>query len=104
LKTLQRQVEQLVKLGVLKRQPSSEWVYPAFIIPKKNKTVHFVSNFREVNKRLVCTPFPIPKVSTILKEMEGFAYVSALDLIMGYYTIRTRSRRTKDMHYYLALG
>jgi hypothetical protein len=33
-------------------------------------------------------PNPIPKISmTLLQELEGFTYVTALDLNMGYYTI-----------------
>ena len=88
LDVFRKEVERLVELGVLKRQPESEWGSPTFIIPKKNKTVRFLSDFREVNKRIIRTPFPIPKISSVLQEMEGFTYASALDLNMGYYTIR----------------
>ena len=28
------------------------------------------------------------KISTVLQELEGFTYATALDLNMGYYTIR----------------
>jgi hypothetical protein len=55
--------------------------------PKKDKTEHFISAFREVNKRLVRKPFPIPKISTVLQELEGFTFAMALDFNMGYYTI-----------------
>jgi len=44
--------------------------------------------FREVNKRLVSKPFPIPKISTVLQELGGFAYATELDLNMGYCTIK----------------
>ena len=84
MKEVQRQCE----LGVLEWQPSSEWASPSFIIPKKNQTVRSVSDFREVNKRIVRKPFPIPKITTVLQELEGFTYATALDLNMGYYTIR----------------
>ena len=47
-----------------------------------------ISDFRELNKRIVRKPYPIPKISTTLQEMEGFSYATALDLNMGYYTIR----------------
>ena len=47
-----------------------------------------ISDFREVNKRIVRKPFPIPKITTVLQELEGFTYATALDLNMGYYTIR----------------
>ena len=88
LETLKKEVKRLVEIGVLKRQPESEWASPTFIIPKKSGSVRFISDFREVNKRLVRTPYPLPKISTVLQEMEGFTYATALDLNMGYYTIR----------------
>ncbi len=47
-----------------------------------------MSDFWEVNKRLVRKPFPIPKISIVLQELEGFSFATALDLNMGYYTIR----------------
>jgi hypothetical protein len=50
--------------------------------------VRFLSNVWEVNKRLIRKPFPIPKISTVLQELEGFTFATALDLNMGYYTIR----------------
>ncbi len=59
--TIKKEVERLCKLGVLERQPASEWALPSFIIPKKDKTVHFLSDFWDVNKRLVRIPFPIQK-------------------------------------------
>jgi hypothetical protein len=85
--TLIKEVDRLVKLGVLERQPALEWASPSFIMPKKNRTVRFLSNFQEVNKRLITKPFPIPKISTVL-QLEGFTFATALDLNMGYYTIR----------------
>ncbi len=45
-----REIERLCKLGVLERQQESEWALPSFIVPKKNGTIHFLSNFWEVNK------------------------------------------------------
>jgi hypothetical protein len=86
--TVMKEVERLGELGVLERQPASEWALPSFIIPKKVRTVFFLSDFCEVNKRLARTLFPIPKISTVFQEIEGFTFATALDLNMGYYTIR----------------
>jgi len=58
------------------------------MIPKKDKTIHFLNEFLEVNKRLVRKPFPVPKISMVLQEIEGFSFATALDLNMGYYTLR----------------
>jgi len=85
---LMKEIDRLCSIGVLEWQPSSRWASPTFIIPKKDGTVRTISDFRELNKRIVRKPYPIPKISTTLQEMEGFSYATALDLNMGYYTIR----------------
>ena len=85
--TQTKELNRLCELGVLRFQPASEWVSPSFIIPKKNKTVQMISDFREVNKRLVRVLFSIPKISTVLQELECFTFATYLDLNMGYYTI-----------------
>jgi hypothetical protein len=43
--TLIKEVERLVKLGVLERQPALEWASPMFIIPRKNRTYTFLAIF-----------------------------------------------------------
>jgi len=48
--TLMKEIHRLVGIGVLKRQTSSEWASPTFIIPKKDMTVRTISNFWELNK------------------------------------------------------
>ena len=58
-----RIVEQLCEMGVPKRQSESEWGSPAFIIPGLAQTVWFLTNFWEMNKHIVHTTFPIPKIS-----------------------------------------
>jgi hypothetical protein len=55
---------------------------------KEKLTQCLLSIFWEVNKRLVRKPFPISIISTVLQELEGFSFATALDLNMGYYTIR----------------
>jgi hypothetical protein len=86
--TLMKEIDHLVAIGVLKWQPLSKWALPSFIIPKKDHTVCTISYFRELNKCIVCKPYPIPKISTTLQELEGLTYATTLDLNMGYYTIR----------------
>ncbi len=86
--TLMKENNPLLLIGVLKWQPSSQWASPYFIIPKKNQTVCTISDFRELYKLIVRKPYPIPKISNTLQELEGFTYAMTLGLNMGYYTIR----------------
>ena len=85
--TLKKEIERLVSLGVLRKCSDSEWGAPTFIIPNKNGTVRFISDFRKLNAQLKCKPYPILKISKMLQELEEFTYATALDLNMGYYTI-----------------
>jgi hypothetical protein len=85
---LMKEIKQLCNIGVLEWQPTSRWASPTFIIPKKDSTVRTILDYRELNKCIVRKSYPIPKISTILQELDGFTYATALDLNMGYYTIR----------------
>ncbi len=81
-------MKRIYELGVLERQPAYEWALPSFTIPKKDKTVRFLSKFWEVNKRLVRKPIQIPKIWMVLQDLKEFYFATALDLAMAYYTIR----------------
>ena len=71
-----KELNRLCKLGVMEFQPTSELASPSFIIPKTDQTVEMISDFREVHKRLVRKPFPIPKISTVLQQLEGFTFAT----------------------------
>ncbi len=58
--TIIKEMERLCKLGVLERQSASEWALPSFIIPKKDKTVCFLSDLWE-NIRGCQNTLSIPK-------------------------------------------
>ena len=86
--TLKLELDRLVRIGVLKKVNCLEWAFPSFIIPKKNGTMRFINDLRELNKCIKCMPYPLPKIQEMLLKLEGFQYATALDLNMGYYHIR----------------
>ncbi len=94
--TLKTELDRLVKLGVLKKVNRSEWGAPTFVIPKKDGSVRFISDFRLLNKCIQRQPYPIPKIQTILQNLEGFKYGTALDLNMGYYHLEL-SAKSKEL-------
>jgi hypothetical protein len=62
--------------------------HPAFFCPKKdNAGLRFICNLREINKRLVRKPYPLPKVQDLLRKIGKFKYATTLDLVMGFYNI-----------------
>ena len=94
-KTLKKELDRLCKIGVLRKSSDSSWAAPTFIIPKKNGTVRFISDFRYLNKCLIRKPYPIPKITDILQKLEGVKYATSLDLNMGYYTVRLSTDASK---------
>lgn len=90
--TLRMEVDRLCQIGVLYRINRSEWESPTFIIPKKDRTVRFTSDFRELNKQIKRRPFPLPKIQDLLLKLEGFQYATSLDLNMGYYHIELSAK------------
>ena len=55
-----------------------------FIIPKKEGTVCFLTEYIKVNGQIVHKLFPIPRIADTLQQLEGFTFATALDLNMGY--------------------
>ena len=86
--TIMKEIERLIQIGVLEQVEQADWLSPSFIIPKSDRTVRFLSDFRELNKALVRRPFPLPKISDMLQQMEGFTFATAIDLNMGYYHLK----------------
>ena len=85
--TLYKEIQRIVALKRLENVSSSAWASPTFIKPKPNVTVRMLSDFRKSNTNLIRKPYPIPKISSIMQELERYQYETAFDLNMSYYTI-----------------
>ena len=94
--TFKKELDRLEQLGVLERVQQSEWGTPTFIIPKKDNKVRFISDFRRLNAKIKRKPYPLPRISDTLQQLEGFQYATSLDMNMGYYHIRL-SPEASDM-------
>jgi len=86
-RTLCIKIDRLCQIGVLKKVNNSQWAAPSFLIPKKDGSVRFINNFRELNKWIKRKPYPIPQIQDMLLKLEGFQYATSLDLNMGYFHI-----------------
>lgn len=86
-KTLKMEMQRLAQMGVLKRVNHSECASPSFTMPKKDRTVRFINDFGELNKRVKRTPYPIPNIQDMLLKLQGFTFATSLDLNMGHYHV-----------------
>ena len=76
----------LCKIGVLEICGAAQWASPTFIIPKKDGSVRWVSNFSELNKVIQRRTYPLPHIQDILKRHPGYSFFSKLDVLMQYFT------------------
>ena len=80
--TFKKELDHLVKLGVLSPQGMSEWASPTFIIPKKDGRVRWVSDLHALNEVVVRRQYPLPIIKDVLKKRTGYKYFSKIDVSM----------------------
>ena len=85
----------LCDIGVLEKCGASQWASPTFIIPKKDGSVRWVSDSRELNKIIQCCIYPLPQIQDILKHCPGYSFFSKLDVSMQYFTFELDSESQK---------
>ena len=81
-----QELDRLVNIGVLERCGRQEWIAGTFIIPKKDASVRWISDFRGLNRALKRAVYHLPRIGDILKRRQNYKYVTKLDISMQYYT------------------
>jgi hypothetical protein len=82
---LKNELDKLVKLQVLEPVVTSAWAFPTFLIPKKDNTARFVSDFRKLNQLILDEMCPLPIIKDVLTRRKGFTWVTAIDLTSQFY-------------------
>ncbi len=76
LELFKKELNHLVRIGVLSPQGASEWGSPTFITPKKDGRIRWVSDKQ----------YPLPIIQDILKKRLGYAFFTEIDISIKYYT------------------
>jgi hypothetical protein len=80
------ELDRLCELGVLSKCGASAWLFPTFLIPKKDGRVRWITDFRELNKVIKRKVYNLPRIQDILTKRSGYSFFSKLDISMQYYT------------------
>ena len=79
-------LQKMLRAGVV--EPSqSEWASAPVLVRKKDGSVRYCVDFRDLNSRTVKDAFPLPLIGECLDTLSGCQWFSTLDLASGYWQI-----------------
>jgi hypothetical protein len=77
--TTKTEMKSLTNIDVCNRSSDSGWEAPTFIQDKKTGGVRILTDFRRLNAQIERKPFPLPKISDMLRKLSRFKYAMAID-------------------------
>ena len=79
-------VQQILSSGVI-RPSNSPWASPVVMVKKKDGSLRFCINFRQLNEAAIKDANPIPRIDDLLDALHGACWFSTLDLKSGYWQV-----------------
>ncbi|GJY15488.1 transposable element [Tanacetum coccineum] len=90
---IKRQVEELLKSGVIKPS-SSPCGSPIILVPKKNGGWRMCVDYRALNKITIKNRYPLPRIDDLLDQLKKAIFFTKLDLKSRYHQVRIREEDT----------
>jgi transposase InsO family protein len=84
---IRSQVDFLLRKGLI-TESNSPFGAPVLFVPKPNGTLRMCIDYRALNKATIKNKWPIPRIDTLLDQLQGATIFSAIDLQQGYYQLR----------------
>ena len=85
-----RQLSKMQGLGVI-RPSSSDWASPNVLVKKKDGSLKFCVDYRELNSITKSDLFPLPRIDDLLDQLGQSKFFSTLDLASGYWQVQVHS-------------
>ena len=82
-----RQLREMQENGVISPS-SSPWASPVVLVRKKDGSLRFCIDYRELNSLTKADTFPLPRIDDLLDQLDKAKYFSTLDLASGFWQVR----------------
>jgi hypothetical protein len=80
-------VAKFLKDGIVQHS-NSPYNAPTIIVAKKDIGTRMCVDFRRLNSHLITDRHPLPRIAQILEQLGGAVYLTALDLLHGFYNLK----------------
>ena len=80
------QVQRMLASNVI-RPSNSPWASPVVMVRKKDGSLRFYVDFRQLKANTIKDPHPLPRIDDLLDALHGARWFSALDLKSGYWQV-----------------
>jgi hypothetical protein len=80
-------VQQFLKDQIIQHS-KSPYNSPTIIVKKKDGGSRMCVDFRRLNEHVITDRHPLPRIDQILEELGGAAFLTALDLLHGFYNLK----------------
>ena len=87
LSTFEKELDHLVKLGVIVPQQQSQWVSPTFIVSKKDGRVCWISDLHQLNEIVRANNICLLNHNWYYRKCAGFEFFTKLNISMQYYML-----------------
>ena len=85
------QVQQMLSNGVI-RPSNSPWASPVIMVKKRDSSLRFCVDFRQLNAATVKDAHPIPRIDNLLDALHGARWFSTRNLKSGYWQVPIQER------------
>jgi len=89
LAELKKLLQELLHKGLI--QPSmSPWGAPAWFVRKKDSSMRFCIDYRELNRVTMKNKYPLPRIDDLFDQLAGAAIFSKINLRSGYHQLKIK--------------